>query len=123
MLDDYPILFDDEKIPFPDKWDESPEVVENTYETEAGTDQSDVVRYDKVTIGVQHNALTSRWTQKIRAYSKKDSIRVKYWDTSEAKYQERTMRIRNYKQSLIENSRRTTNTTGLYSVSYDLEEF
>lgn len=122
MLNDYPVNFDSEQIPYPTSWSESPEVVENTYQTEAGTDQVDVVRYDKMTITVSF-VCTSRWAKKFKAYSKKNSIAVSYWDADAGNYATRTMRIRGYKQDRHENSRYTPNTEGLWDVSFNLNEF
>ena len=42
---DFPIYFDDTKLFWPVKWDESYEVVESKNTTEAGTDQIIVTRY------------------------------------------------------------------------------
>lgn len=122
MLNDYPVKFDNETIPFPTGWDESPEVVENTYETEAGTDQVDVVRYDKMTISASFTT-TSRWAKKFREYSKRDTIEVSYWDADVGNYNTRTMRIRGYKQTRNDNSRYTQGTEGIWNVSFNLNEF
>jgi hypothetical protein len=50
MLKDFPIYFDDTKLFSPSSWDESYAVVESTNQTEAGTDQIIVTRYDKLSV-------------------------------------------------------------------------
>ena len=47
MLKDYPVYFDTTEVMQWSKWDENRTVIENAYETEAGTDQIDVVRYGR----------------------------------------------------------------------------
>ncbi len=42
------IKFDDEEIIQPESWSEDSEVIETVNETEAGTDQIAVLRYDKL---------------------------------------------------------------------------
>ena len=108
MLNDYPVKFDNETIPFPTGWDESPEVVENTY--------------DKMTISASFTT-TSRWAKKFREYSKRDTIEVSYWDADVGNYNTRTMRIRGYKQTRNDNSRYTQGTEGIWNVSFNLNEF
>ena len=43
MLKDFPVRFDETEIMQWSKWEEERKVIEDTYETEAGTDQVDVV--------------------------------------------------------------------------------
>ena len=50
MLKDYPIKFNNEQIFTPSSWEESSAVVESVNETEAGTDQIIVTRYDKLSV-------------------------------------------------------------------------
>jgi hypothetical protein len=50
---DYPIYFDDTKLFWPSKWQESYSVVETTNQTEAGTDQVIVTRYDKLSVSCE----------------------------------------------------------------------
>ena len=50
MLINYPIRFDGENIFTPTSWEEESTVVESVNETEAGTDQIIVTRYDKLSV-------------------------------------------------------------------------
>lgn len=122
MLNDYPVKFDDEQIFPPESWEESSEVIENVNQTEAGTDQVSVTRYDKLSVSASFNC-SSRWASKFKAYSKKNSISVSLYDLEEQGYKTRTMRIRNFKAKPQDNSRLTPGTNGLWSVSFDLNEF
>ena len=57
MLSEYPIYFDDVKLFTPESWEESYAVIENTNQTEAGTDQVIVTRYDKLSVSASFNCL------------------------------------------------------------------
>lgn len=122
MLSDYPIYFDKTKLFTPESWDESYSVVESTNQTEAGTDQVIVTRYDKLSVSASFKC-TSRWAAIFAGFRDKDSIAVRLYDLKTQDYKIRTMRIRNFKTGPEKNSEKTKGTNGLYTVSFDLEEF
>ena len=119
---DYPIYFDDTKLFWPVKWDESYEVVESKNTTEAGTDQIIVTRYDKLTVSASFQC-SDRWAAVFASFRDKDSIAVRLYDIKTKGYKTRTMRIRNFKTGPEKNSEKTRGTNGLYTVSFDLLEF
>lgn len=119
---DYPIYFNDTKIFWPAKWDESYDVVESTNKTEAGTDQVIVTRYNKLSVTASFNCSDS-WVAKLSEFRDKDSIEVKIYDLKTKGYKTRKMRIRNFKSSPKSNSEKLKDTNGLYAVSFDLIEF
>lgn len=122
MLSDYPVKFNNENIPEPLTWQEDSAVIENINETEAGTDQIAVTRYDKLTISCSFQC-SHRWAKKFKEYSKQNELTVKIYDLIEMDYKVRVMRIRDLKLSLIENSIKTPGTNGLWNVSFNLIEF
>lgn len=122
MLSEYPIYFDDTKLFSPASWEESFAVVESTNQTEAGTDQVIVTRYDKLSVSASFQC-SSRWAATFATFRDKDSIAVKLYDLKEQGYKTRTMRIRNFKSGPEKHSEKTKGTNGLYTVSFDLEEF
>lgn len=122
MLSDYPIKFGQEVIFAPESWEESSQVIENINTTEAGTDQISVTRYDKLSISCSFQC-SSVWAKKFKEYSKQGEIAVSIYDLIAEEYKTRTMRIRNFKASLVANSRSTPNTVGLWDISFSLEEF
>ena len=122
MLSEYPIYFDDVKLFTPESWEESYAVIENTNQTEAGTDQVIVTRYDKLSVSASFKC-SSRWAAKFAEFRDKDSIQVKLYDLKTQDYKTRTMRMRNFKTGPEKNSEKTKGTNGLYTVSFDLEEF
>ena len=122
MLSDYPVKFNNENIPEPISWQEDSGVLENVNETEAGTDQIAVRRYDKLTVSCSFQC-SHRWAKKFKEYSKQNEIAVKIYDFIDTNYNTRAMRIRDFKISLAENSIRTPGTNGLWNVSFNLIEF
>lgn len=122
MLSDYPIYFDDTKLFTPESWNERYDVIETTNQTEAGTDQVSVTRYDKLNVSASFNC-SSRWAAKFAAFRDQDSISVKIYDLKDQEYKTRLMRIRNFKTGPEKNSEKVEGTNGLYVVSLELEEF
>ena len=122
MLSDYPVKFNGEAIPQPVSWSESSDVIEAVNETEAGTDQIIVTRFDKLTISCSFQC-SSLWAKKFKTYSKLNQITVNFYDVLTEAYKTRTMRIRNYKVNLVDNSWHSARTNGLWEISFDLIEF
>lgn len=122
MLLQYPVKFDGETIFTPSSWEESSAVVESVNETEAGTDQIIVTRYDKLAVSASFQC-SSRWAGKFKAYSKKNSVTVSLYDIETHGYKDRVMRLRSFKAALMERSERVAGTDGLWTVSFTLEEF
>ena len=93
------IKFDDEEIIHPESWSEDSEVIETVNETEAGTDQIAVLRYDKLSISCSFNC-SHRWAKKFKEYSKQDEISVSFYDILSEENAVRKMRIRDFKAAL-----------------------
>lgn len=121
MLNEYPMYFDNVKIPFGITHNASYDTVENVSESEAGTDMVDVVRYDKLTLSLSYK-LTSDLVKVIRAFSKMRTFELKMYDTIEEGYVTRTVRMRNYKENKIRKSEKIAVSNGLWEVSFDLLE-
>ena len=117
-----PIMFDDEAIFEPESWEEVSDVIENVNETEAGTEQISVTRYDKLSVSCSFMC-SSVWAKKFKRYSMKDEIAVSIYDAVDEAYKVRIMRIRDFKMSIVNNSWKTPNTNGLWEVSFNLIEF
>ena len=122
MLKDYPVTFDGVEVMQWTKWDESREVIENTYETEAGTDQVDVVRYGKLSVSCQYRC-HDEWLRIFTDFSERDQIEVSSYDTKTGISTVKIMRIRDFKAEPIEFSESVADTNGVWNVSFKLEEF
>ena len=114
------LIFDNENIPLPDSYNIDLHDVESdsSGETEAGTTQRDVVRTGVVTISVDFS-VTPTWLKKFSAYSKKNKIAVRYFDTADLGLKSTEMYINGYQAKL----KKDTSYKGLWTVSFKLNEF
>ena len=119
---DYPTKINNTTLFRPEKWSVSREVIENAFQTEAGTDNVIVVRTGKVTIDAQF-ACTSAWASTFEGWADSNSLSVKYYDPSSSGYAEKTMRMRDFKMELNVYSDTSKKTLGAYTVSFKLIEF
>lgn len=122
MLKDYPIYFNETELPAPKKWAEDFNTIETVNETEAGTDQVLVARYGKLSVSVQFDC-SSRWAHTFAVFRDAGPIFVKSYDLKEDGYKTRKMRIRNFRSTPVEGSEKVQGTTGLYTITFDLEEY
>ena len=122
MLKDYPTIINNIQLFPPDKWEETSEVVEETYQTEAGTDQASVTRYDKLAVDAQYR-VNSEWLKQFKMWAKVDSLNVSIYDATANGYTNRVMRMRGFKASPVEWSERMKDTDGIWNISFSLEEF
>lgn len=122
-LNDYPVTINSTSIPVPIEWSETSEVVENVNTTEAGTDVTDVLRVDKLTVTASFD-VSSAWLATFKGWAKSTSaLTVKIYDASQSAYVTRYMRIRNFVSTLVQHSDNTSGTIGLWNVTFDLIEF
>jgi hypothetical protein len=122
-LNDYPVTINSTSIPVPIEWSENSEVVENVNTTEAGTDVTDVLRVDKLTVTASFD-VSSAWLATFKGWAKSTSpLTVNIYDASQSAYVTRSMRIRNFVSALVQHSDNTSGTIGLWNVSFDLIEF
>lgn len=123
MYADYPIYFDDVKIPMPQSgWSESSNVIENTEMSEGGTDMLDIIRMDKLSIAVSTSCFSD--VAKIyEEFSKKPNITVKFYDIMNETYQERLMRMRSFSKTYRKDTDKIEATNGIWDISFTLEEF
>lgn len=120
----YPIIMNGEQIPFPDSWDENPKKISNTFETEAGTIRKIITRSSRMGISASFT-VTDRWLKKFKALRDLSGFSVRVFDATANGYQQINMFIDDdsFQYSLITASRYENGTTGLYKLSFDLEEF
>lgn len=112
--------FNGANLPLPDSYDVDLSTVEadTTGETEAGTTQRDVVRQGVVGISVSFS-VSAAWLKRLTAYSKQDKLTVRYFDTETLDISEAEMYITGFKAKL----EKDTSRKGLWSVSFNLNEF
>lgn len=123
----YPILFDNTEMLSPHSWVETSEVIETVNQTEAGTDQVDVTRFDKLKISVSYAVAESDsgeiWAKTLKGFSKQNSITVKRYDILNQGYEERTMRMRDFSATLKPKSDLLPSVNGVWEISFTLIQF
>lgn len=112
----------DYTLPWANSWEESSEVIENTMVSEAGTDLTNVVRYDKLTITASYRCM-SDVAQKLKELSKANTLILTRYDIEQEVVEERTMRMREFTANLIKDSHKVGISNGLWEVSFTLIEF
>lgn len=126
LLNTYPTLFNNVPILSPHSWSESSEVVETVNETEAGTDQLDITRFDKLTISASYAVAECEaggsWAKLFKQFSKQNSITVKRYDILEEGYEERTMYMRSFTANLVAKSDYLPSVNGVWEISFTLKE-
>ncbi len=121
LLADHPIKINDEKIIWPESWEESSEVIENVNLTAAGTDQTEITRLDKLSIACEF-LCSPEWAMKFKAWSKMDELVLCRYDILSKSDEERIVRMRNFSARLLPESWKIT-PDGIWEVRFDLLEF
>ena len=122
VKDQYPILFDTDEVYYPKSFSIDEQVVETVNQTEAGTDQIQLIRTGKIKISYSTTCV-SKYLNTFKEYSRKASFTLKYYDTELEGYATKTVRLRGLKYSLSQSSYDLENVDGVYNVSFTLEEF
>lgn len=119
---DYPLKFNNETMYYPSSFSVDEEVVENVNQTEAGTDQVQLVRTGKVIMNFSTKCFAD-WLARYKYYSALASFQVSYYDVSINGYVTKTVRMRNFKWDVVKHSYDLENVAGIYEVSFVLKEF
>lgn len=119
---DYPLKFNNETMYYPSSFSVDEEVIDKTNQTEAGTDQVQLVRTGKVIMNFSTKCLP-QWLARYKYYSALASFNVSYYDVSINGYVTKTVRMRNFKWSVVKHSYELDNIAGIYDVSFVLKEF
>lgn len=122
LKSNYPIKINSTDLYRPEKWVVNQEVIENAFQTEAGTDAVIVVRTGKVTIDAEF-LCTATWASTFQGWANSNTLTVKYYNPASSGYAEKTMRIRDFKMELNPYSDVSEKTLGAYVVSFKLIEF
>lgn len=123
MLSNYPIYFDNTEITIRRvQWSRGYENLANVSETEAGTDDVEVIRKGKTVIGAAFNC-SDRWASILSAFNDQQSIQVRFYDIKTKDYLTLKMRMEDLNIDEVQDSDRVSGTNGLYIVTFNLVEF
>lgn len=121
IKNDYPLKFNDTELYYPKTFNIDEDVVENVNQTEAGTDQIQLVRVGKVKISITTECVIDVFNI-FKEFSIKPSFTVSYYDPSVDGYTTKTVRMRSFKYAPSDLSYELEDAC-VYSVSFTLEEF
>ena len=123
MLSSYPIYFDNTELTIRRiQWSRGYENLANVSETEAGTDDVEVIRKGKAVIGAAFNC-SDRWASILSAFNDQQSIQVRFYDIKTKDYVTLKMRMEDLNIDEVQDSDRVSGTNGLYIVTFNLVEF
>jgi len=112
----YYLQFNGVQFPNPKTPSRSQKTIENVSQSEAGTDLVCVVRAAKNTWSFSFN-LSSKTRDILKAICQQESTSMTYMGTTY------TVRVRDFKEKLVENSEWVTRSEGLYECSVNVTEF
>jgi hypothetical protein len=112
----YYLKFNGVQFPNPKTPSRSQKTIENVSQSEAGTDLVCVVRAAKNTWSFSFN-LSSKTRDILKAICQQESTSMTYMGTTY------TVRVRDFKEKLVENSEWVTLSEGLYECSVNVTEF
>lgn len=123
LREDYPIYFDDTALPIHHtEWTRGYDRVQNVNQTEAGTDDAELIRTGKTTITAAFRC-TDVWASVISAYEQEASFSVRFYDVVAKAYVTKTMYMSGLSVVEVPYSDRLTSTNGVYEISFNLIEF
>lgn len=118
----YPMLFNTTQIPFPTSYSEDSQTIESVRQTEAGTDIVNIARQNKLKATMSFRCLQTT-LQTLASFETSNSFKFKRYNPKNGTYEERTVRMRDFKHELIKGSEDLPSVDGVWEVSFTLEEF
>lgn len=123
LKNQFPMIFDSTTIPFyPSVNDRNDAKVSVVNRTEDGHDDVELVRAEKTTLNFTFQC-NDRWAAIFEGFRAQASIQVQLYNKRTKAYETKTMRIEDYSESMEQYSDRSTESMGLYTISFTLEEF
>jgi len=122
-LSDFPYKINNTALPFPSSWTVNPDVLETKKTSEGGTDMIQIQRRNKRTISVSYKLAGVDWLKKILEWKDEDALTVQQYNPITNTYETMTMRMRGVSYGKVKNSEELTAVTGVWTVSFKLEEY
>lgn len=122
-LSNFPYKINNTALPFPTSWSVSPDIVETVKQSEGGTDMVMVVRRNKRKINVSYKIADSDWLKKLLEFYALDSLTVQQFNPLNNAYESMTMRMRGFTYTPVRKSHELTAVTGVWDISFSLEEY
>lgn len=119
----YPFKFDNTIIPFfPSKWDDEEPPIENTLQSEGGTDMIEQVRSKKYSADLSFKIADRTWVAFFKSYQRRASFQFSYYEVETDGYAVVTAILRDFKKSLVQDSEDLTAVSGVWECSFTVRE-
>lgn len=124
QLSDYPIKFDSTSLDFfPKQWGRDLSKITNTNQSEGGKDIVQTIRVKKLSAPITCSVSDDTWCAFFEEYFEKDSFTLSIYSTRTHAYEQKTVRMTSLSIKPREKSQDLTEVTGVWDVSFTLEEF
>lgn len=122
-LKDFPYMINNTAIPFPTSVEDSREVKENVNESETGKDILQIRRVGKRSLAYTYRLLGD-WIPTFESWADSTTaLTVKIYDSTQQNgYIEKSMRMRDFRKSLVKNSADLYGIMGIWDISFTLIE-
>lgn len=123
-ITDYPTMFDDTAVPFFPEIDIEPKNIENVNQSEGGRDIVQTIRNDKLSASVKLSVAGDAWVAFFYdLFRNHDSVRFRQYSPLEQGYTDRTVRITKFKYKMVKHSEELSGVSGVWELSFSIEEF
>lgn len=120
---DYPFKIDNTVIPFfPSSWQDEEPPIENTLQSEGGTDMIEQVREKKYSASISIKVAGREWVAFFKACQRRSSIQFSYYEVETGEYNTVTAILRGFNKSLIKNSEDLEAVDGIWQCSFKITE-
>lgn len=123
VLNDYPIKFNNTALPFPTGWQQTFNKVQSSLQSEGGTDLIQSIRKNKLSVSAQFVVADDALVKFFKQCDMMDSFTLSQYSPLTSTYEERTVRMENFSYQHRRKSEKLTAVTGVWDVSFNLEEF
>lgn len=122
-LSEYPVIMNGTAVPFFPELDNEPQKLQTTNRSEGGRDLVQLIRSDKMKVSVKTEIAGAQWLQFFYQLYMLDAFSFKQYNPLIDNYDERTVRLEDFKYKAKKKSEYLTAVTGVWEVSFTLEEF
>lgn len=122
ILKDYPVKINNTAIPYGGTMSQEFSDVETVNVSEAGTDIVQTERHGKLTFTLNFQTF-SDWMQTLESWYLDNTVKtVSIYSFATGAYKDYSMRMRDYKPVLVEDTEKLKQTTGVWKISFKLIE-
>lgn len=123
-LNNYPIIMNGTTLPFfPSKWERNPKDIKVTNQSEGGHDIIQRIRSNKMTISASFVLADAAWVGFFEGLKELDSFTLKEYSPRLDDYEQRTVRIEDLTDSPRRKTEKLEGVTGVWDISFTIEEF